>query len=79
MKFLVTGGAGLIGIAVVRFLINETEHEVLNLDKLTYTGNLKNIAEVANSSRYQFTQDDICDRNLLKRTFAELNRIKLCI
>lgn len=77
MKFLITGGAGFIGSAVVRFLINETEHEVLNFDKLTYAGNLKNVAEVADSTRYQFVQGDICDRELIKKIYAEFKPDKI--
>ena len=68
MKFLVTGGAGFIGSAVVRFLIDQTEHEVLNLDKLTYAGNLLNLKDIDRSARYRFIQGDICDRELVKKT-----------
>ena len=71
MKILVTGGAGFIGSAVVRHLINDTEHQVLNLDKLTYAGNVESLAPVASSDRYQFSQTDICDRAALDRVFAE--------
>lgn len=71
MKFLVTGGAGFIGSAVVRHLVKNTDHEVLNFDKLTYAGNLDNVKEVSGSSRYQFLQGDICDANLVKRTIKE--------
>jgi dTDP-glucose 4,6-dehydratase len=77
VRFLITGGAGFIGSAVVRFLLNETEHEVLNFDKLTYAGNLQNIETVANSPRYQFVQGDICDRELLKKTFSEFKPDKI--
>lgn len=77
MKFLVTGGAGFIGSAVVRFLINETEHDVLNFDKLTYAGNLKNIEYISNSPRYRFIQGDICNRELIKKTFAEFKPDKV--
>lgn len=66
MRFLITGGAGFIGSAVVRFLIEKTEHEVLNFDKLTYAGNLKNVSEVSESERYQFIQGDICDQEKLR-------------
>lgn len=59
--FLVTGGAGFIGSAVVRLLIETTEHHVVNLDKLTYAGNLESLAAVADHPRYHFVQADICD------------------
>lgn len=71
MKILVTGGAGFIGSALVRYLINETEEEVVNVDKLTYAGNLDSLAEVAGSQRYHFEQADICSRESLDRIFAE--------
>lgn len=77
MKFLVTGGAGFIGSAVVRFLVNETEHEVLNYDKLTYAGNLQNIEEVSSSPRYKFVQGDVCDRELLRKVFSEFKPDKI--
>ena len=61
MKILVTGGAGFIGSAVIRHLIQETHHHVLNIDKLTYAGNLKSLVGVDGSDRYDFEQVDICD------------------
>ena len=69
MKFLITGGAGFIGSAVVRFLIEETDHQVLNLDKLTYAGNLASLQRISNHPRYQFVQGDICDRGLVSELF----------
>jgi len=71
MKILVTGGAGFIGSAVVRHIINNTQDSVINLDKLTYAGNLDSIASVADNERYAFVQADICDRAALDKIFAE--------
>ena len=71
MKILVTGGAGFIGSAVVRHIINDTQDSVVNLDKLTYAGNLDSIASVADNERYAFVQADICDRAALDKIFAE--------
>ncbi len=70
MKIIVTGGAGFIGSAVIRHLIKNTEHQVLNLDKLTYAGNLASLKEVESSDRYHFVQADICDRNAVDQAFA---------
>ncbi|OMQ42800.1 dTDP-glucose 4,6-dehydratase [Ensifer sp. 1H6] len=61
MRILVTGGAGFIGSALVRHLIENTQHEVLNYDKLTYAGTLTSLSSVASSSRYRFRQGDVCD------------------
>ena len=61
MRILVTGGAGFIGSALVRHLIENTAHEVLNFDKLTYAGLLSTLDSVACSSRYRFVQGDVCD------------------
>jgi len=77
MKFFVTGGAGFIGSAVVRFLINETEHEVLNYDKLTYAGNLNNVKEVSNNRRYSFIQGDICSRERLRKILSDFKPDKI--
>lgn len=65
---LVTGGAGFIGSAVVRQLIENTNYTVVNIDKLTYAGNLASVAMVADNPRYHFEQVDICD-------YAEMTRI----
>jgi dTDP-glucose 4,6-dehydratase len=71
MKVLVTGGAGFIGSALVRMLIQETEVQVTNVDKLTYAGNLDSIATVSGSTRYRFVKADICDRGAMAKLFKE--------
>ena len=71
MKILVTGGAGFIGSAVVRHIIKDTRDSVINLDKLTYAGNLENLAMIEHSNRYEFERVDICDFKELERVFAQ--------
>ncbi|MDO4657383.1 dTDP-glucose 4,6-dehydratase [Kingella sp. (in: b-proteobacteria)] len=71
MKILATGGAGFIGSAVVRHIINHTQDSVINLDKLTYAGNLDSLTSIAHSDRYTFEHADICDRAALDRIFAQ--------
>lgn len=71
MKILVTGGAGFIGSAVVRHIINNTTDSVVNVDKLTYAGNLESLESVATSERYAFEHVDICNRAELDRVFAQ--------
>lgn len=70
MRIFVTGGAGFIGSMLVRQLISETEHQVLNFDKLTYAGVLESLASVANDDRYRFVQGDICDAAIVAQTIA---------
>ena len=71
MRILVTGGAGFIGSALVRHLIENTDHEVLNFDKLTYAGTLTTVERVAQSNRYRFVQGDICDAEAVRAAIAE--------
>lgn len=69
MKILITGGAGFIGSALVRYLINETEHSVINVDKLTYAGNLESLKSIEANPRYSFEQIDICDAAKIEQLF----------
>ncbi len=71
MNLLVTGGAGFIGSAFVRMAIAQTPHRVVNLDKLTYAGNLENLTAVEDSDRYRFVEGDICDGPLVERLIEE--------
>jgi dTDP-glucose 4,6-dehydratase len=71
MKILVTGGAGFIGSAVVRHIIEDTRDSVINLDKLTYAGNLESVQTVSGNPRYQFEHVDICDRHAVEQVFLE--------
>jgi dTDP-glucose 4,6-dehydratase len=71
MKLLITGGAGFIGSAVIRYVIQNTNHDVVNLDKLTYAGNLESLLDVSNSGRYCFEQVDICDRVAVDRVLIQ--------
>jgi dTDP-glucose 4,6-dehydratase len=71
MRIFVTGGAGFIGSALVRHLIEHTDHEVLNFDKLTYAGTLSTVERVADSNRYRFVQGDICDADAVRAAITE--------
>ncbi|MCX8499672.1 MAG: dTDP-glucose 4,6-dehydratase [Caulobacteraceae bacterium] len=71
MKILITGGAGFIGSALLRHLINESDHEVLNLDKLTYAGVLGSLTEIDFDPRYRFVKGDICDASLVSQLLAD--------
>ncbi|WP_031433465.1 dTDP-glucose 4,6-dehydratase [Methylomarinum vadi] len=70
-SIFVTGGAGFIGSAVIRYLIEETDHEIFNIDKLTYAGNLESLAGVIENPRYHFAQVDICDADKVSHLFVE--------
>lgn len=71
MKFMITGGAGFIGSAIIRHIIDNTNDQVINVDKLTYAGNLESVGTVSSSERYAFVKADICDMNALNEIFAE--------
>jgi len=71
MKFLITGGAGFIGSAVIRHIIGNTSHHVINIDNLTYAGNLESLSLIDTDSRYSFEQLDICNSIEVKRVFEE--------
>ena len=71
MRILVTGGAGFIGSALIRHIIQDTEHSVLNLDKLTYAGNLESLAAVESDPRYRFVQADIADRDRVSEALLD--------
>ncbi|MGP4715568.1 dTDP-glucose 4,6-dehydratase [Psychrobacter sp. T6-6] len=69
MNILITGGAGFIGSAVIRHIIKNTDHQVLNVDKLTYAGNLESLADIDQNVNYGFSQIDICDAESLAQAF----------
>ncbi len=71
MKLIVTGGAGFIGSALIRYLIKNTDTIIMNIDKLTYAGNLDSLISVIDSSQYNFSQTDICDAQELQKIFTE--------
>jgi dTDP-glucose 4,6-dehydratase len=70
-KILITGGAGFIGSAVIRHIIDNTNHSVVNVDKLTYAGNPESLESADDDERYAFEHVDICDAKEIKRVFRE--------
>ena len=71
-NIIITGGAGFIGSHVVRLFVNKyPDYRIINVDKLTYAGNLENLKSVENDPRYSFVQADICDREAISKIFAE--------
>jgi len=77
MKYLITGGAGFIGSAVIRHLIQNLNQQVINVDKLTYAGNLESLETVSNSPLYTFEQVDVCDKEELQRVFNQYQPDKI--
>lgn len=71
MKILVTGGAGFIGSNLVTHIANHSDHQILNIDSLTYAGNLDSLAAISGNSNYQFSHTDICDPAELQKLFAD--------
>jgi len=76
MKILVTGGAGFIGSNFIEHILNKyPSYQIVNLDKLTYAGNLENLTEVENNPNYEFIQGDICDKNLVKKAMSDCDYV----
>ena len=70
-KLLITGGAGFIGSSIIRYIIKHTSHSVVNVDKLTYAGNLESLESIENNNKYSFEKIDICNAREIKRVFDE--------
>ena len=69
MRFLITGGAGFIGSALIRHMINDTSHNIYNIDKLTYASNLDSLKSIEGNERYSFQRLDICDEASLESLY----------
>lgn len=76
-KLIITGGAGFIGSAVTRYLINNTPHQIIVLDKLTYAGNINTLKDISNNKKFEFIECDICDTAVIKNIFRDLKPTKL--
>jgi len=77
MKILITGGAGFIGSNAIRFILNNTSHQIINVDKLTYSGNLESLRDIENSKHYSFECVDICNQEELKKVFIKYRPNKI--
>jgi dTDP-glucose 4,6-dehydratase len=71
VRIIITGGAGFIGSALIRQLVSETDYQVLNIDKLTYAGNLESLPNISDNPNYQFLQADICDNEAMNNAFEQ--------
>ena len=74
MKILVTGGAGFIGSCFIRYMLNKyPDYEIVNLDVLTYAGNLENLKDIENNPRYTFVKGDICNKSLVRDVMSDVD------
>ena len=73
MNILITGGSGFIGSNLIRYILNNYDHNVMNVDKLTYAGNADSLSDLDKSSSYKFELADICDQEKMNELFTKLN------